>query len=390
VASSYWYAWSRIYECLVRDGKMILFISHHSTPTTGAHKRFDRLISRMADASEDVLWITPERKDNLENINLPRLIVRKGKLKSPVSLLMLFDVVKQAKFLLQFRGKIRNIHVFGETSLPAAIFAKLLTQSNLSIGVRSNFSKRALISRQKYTFWKKLIAYAHYLLWNVFLFISYRYAEQITVQTMSAKEEFCRHYHLSDQKVIVIPNDVPSANCGVKRSSPYPSKPIRLLYIGNESQIKGFDVLCSAIKDLDPSLTSIRSVTLIGVNALPKNFKTHPEISIVSVGWTEEIDEFLVSHDCLVVPSREDQFPNVVLEAFSREMPVIGSAVDGIKYMINDDALMFDPGSSKGLLASLYYVSSVAGYIHAKNVSKNRRALFSFDWEGEYLKLLNI
>lgn len=66
-----------------------------------------------------------------------------------------------------------------------------------------------------------------------------------------------------------------------------------------------------------------------------------------------EVDVFaeLPSWDVLLVPSRQDPFPNVVLEAIAIGVPVIGAAVGGIPEQLDDGAGCLVPPNDPGALA---------------------------------------
>lgn len=75
------------------------------------------------------------------------------------------------------------------------------------------------------------------------------------------------------------------------------------------------------------------------------------ENSVEFVGSVPSVDEFLYSLNLLVVPSFDEAFPTVILEAFSTATFVIASKVGGIPEMIDDgiSGLLFDPGDAERL-----------------------------------------
>lgn len=73
--------------------------------------------------------------------------------------------------------------------------------------------------------------------------------------------------------------------------------------------------------------------------------------SVEFVGSVPRVDEFLDSLNLLVVPSFDEAFPTVILEAFSTATFVIASKVGGIPEMIDDgvSGLLFEPGDAERL-----------------------------------------
>jgi glycosyltransferase involved in cell wall biosynthesis len=365
----------------------VLFISHHSIPLTGAHKRFDRLVVRLSRSSDNVLWITPQRKDDLKNINVNFLIINDLFNKSFVSVNLVYEVLKFAKILFQLRGDIAKIVVFGETCLPAATLVSFLVNSILSVAVRSNVPKRSFISRQNYSFFKKNIAYFRFLIWHCFLFLAYRYAKHITVQTPRAKDEFYLHYRVNKNKIDVIPNDMPKNFILQARTNVLPKTPKSIIFVGNASRIKGFDILVDAIKKASNHIV-IEKVTLVGVQneeALELiTFCYEVNIELKIIPRSNNIVALMKEHDLVIVPSREDQFPNVVLEALALKMPVIGANVDGIAFMLQSKDALFDISDNNSLVTLLFRVFTEEGYTNIIDNTLAQRERFDFDWENEY------
>ncbi len=54
------------------------------------------------------------------------------------------------------------------------------------------------------------------------------------------------------------------------------------------------------------------------------------------LGWRRDVPELLKTADVLVLPSRWEGLPNVVLEAFAAGTPVVATAVEGIAELIAD------------------------------------------------------
>lgn len=367
---------------------MIIALSHHQKPKTGGHKRFDRLVSYVDQSNQTLLWITPPRLDGLSAIESDIIRLSPPKAAGSVSAWLFFEVLRNRKKLRALRGRVRLVFTFGETTIPAAVLVSRLVGAPLSIGVRSNVPRRARIKRSTFPAYKRLLSWTRSTINHFLLSIAYRYASHITVQTSHAQHEFCRNYNVSQIKVDVIENDLPPDLKSRKQQRKNYDRPYSLLFIGNDSAVKGFDTLCKALARIDANMTSMRAATLVGVTQAPDYLLDNSVVSVSVLSWADNIPDLMDSHDLLLAPSREDQFPNVVLEALSLGLPVIGSAVDGIKHMLQDPFVLFHPGDIDSLENAIIRVSSAEGYARAKEIAEQRRAYFDFYWEQKYLYLL--
>lgn len=107
------------------------------------------------------------------------------------------------------------------------------------------------------------------------------------------------------------------------QSTPKPPGPLRLLFVGQWSTRKGCDALVEILRRRpDLSLTHVGLPVDLGLPQLA-NFKslghrTHPELSAL-----------MASHHMLLLPSREDGFGMVLIEALACGLPVIASTRTG-------------------------------------------------------------
>jgi glycosyltransferase involved in cell wall biosynthesis len=70
------------------------------------------------------------------------------------------------------------------------------------------------------------------------------------------------------------------------------------------------------------------------------------------LGWRDDVPRFLAASDFVVVPSRWEAMPYVVLEAMAAGKPVVSSAVDGARSVI--------AGAECGALAPIGDVAALA------------------------------
>lgn len=122
----------------------------------------------------------------------------------------------------------------------------------------------------------------------------------------------------------------------------------RIGYIGSISKRKGVDYLIDEIDELikDDLEIIIVCSTIEDIkiyNKLNEKIKIYPnKIKIFFDLDYYKILEFYDSIDLLIVPSRHDPLPTVIMECLARGTLVIGNNIDGIPEMLENKILMLD------------------------------------------------
>lgn len=148
----------------------------------------------------------------------------------------------------------------------------------------------------------------------------------------AATVEFARPFRLAPFHVI--PNGVELERGADHRK---PSSP-HVGFIGRPGPDKGLDVLLDALERL-PHV----SATFVGQD-VPLLVGRDPRAAKRDWRTTDASDDpwsDLGSIDALVVPSRSEGSPNVILEAFARQVPIVATSVGGIPELV---------GSGRGVL----------------------------------------
>jgi glycosyltransferase involved in cell wall biosynthesis len=132
----------------------------------------------------------------------------------------------------------------------------------------------------------------------------------------------------------------------------YQSK--RVLYLGGAQEIKGFDTLVKALDYLDNDVTiyfagnysidrskSLKSIIkrIIGYGRkkekLIEKMKKHPRA--IELGMIYNVSDFFNKVCCLVAPFTKSHFARPVIEAYLHKKPAIGTDVEGMDEIIEDN-----------------------------------------------------
>ena len=132
----------------------------------------------------------------------------------------------------------------------------------------------------------------------------------------------------------------------------------KIITVANLVPVKGIEVLIKAIK-----LTNEKSIVLdiLGddrdpyVNDLKKLIiELELESQIRFLGKKPDVRPFIKNSDLYIIPTlnegRKEGMPMALVEAMSMSIPVLGSNISGINFVLKDFTnLLFEPGNEKEL-----------------------------------------
>ena len=139
-------------------------------------------------------------------------------------------------------------------------------------------------------------------------------------------------------KVVMIPNGVPMSAFQQKTWCARDLTERTVLFAGRLEYVKGVDILLRAFAKF-PSPTTL---LLAGDGAQRETLERltldlELSSSVKFLGFRSDIAALMREADCVVLPSRWEGLPMVMLEAMALGTPVIASAVGGIPEVIEDD-----------------------------------------------------
>jgi glycosyltransferase involved in cell wall biosynthesis len=148
----------------------------------------------------------------------------------------------------------------------------------------------------------------------------------------------------------VIPNGVTVPTLRIHGPRPVP----RIGFIGRNDPAKRLDVLVSALDLLERSNGIAFEAVLIGEGVPAALAAQQPRFRHQTHGRVPDPWNRLGPVDLLVVPSRSEGSPHVVIEAFARRIPVVATTAGGIPELAADDrAWMVPPDDAATLSAAL-------------------------------------
>jgi glycosyltransferase involved in cell wall biosynthesis len=155
-----------------------------------------------------------------------------------------------------------------------------------------------------------------------------------------------------------------------------------LLFIGELRMLKGVDVLLDAVAAIAPKRAL--TLTVVGDGPDAAAFKAQAQ----QLGIADRVrfpgahparEAFKMGHT-LIIPSRAESFPYIVLEAGAAKVPVITTRVGGIPEIIGDSGTpMLDAGSVPALCAAVFDALDApdVGNVRAAALSERIASTFS-------------
>jgi glycosyltransferase involved in cell wall biosynthesis len=155
---------------------------------------------------------------------------------------------------------------------------------------------------------------------------------------------------------------------------------LRFVYVGNESRLKGIEILRAAVSRLRAAGERL-TTTLIGVSGDPPGIESSD--GIVRVSWMshDRLAAELPQHDVLVLPSLFDSFGMVVAEAMACGLPAIVTENVGAKEMITPgvNGLIIAAGDAVALADAMRWFITNKGTLYQMSHAATESAKW-YDW----------
>jgi glycosyltransferase involved in cell wall biosynthesis len=212
---------------------------------------------------------------------------------------------------------------------------------------------------------------------------------------------------LPSEKLVVIPNGIDLGRFPASVAAdlrPFGISPGHrpIVYVGRMEPQKGLDwFLASAGSWLD----RIPGTELLLVGDGPQRAdleRISRQAGITArvhfAGWQPQIPEILAASRLLILPSRWEGMPNVVLQAMASRLPVLATDVEGVRELLGEgaDAQTVPPGNASAIAGKLVQILSDASLAVSLGAQNRTRAEKRFDihamvaaYEGLWISLLD-
>jgi glycosyltransferase involved in cell wall biosynthesis len=169
--------------------------------------------------------------------------------------------------------------------------------------------------------------------------LAYRFASKV-VANSSAAQAMLRSEGLAPTSIAVIPNGVHVDSFPPRRAERPRGGPPTVITVANLRPEKNHETLIAAAAVLAPRFPGLR-LRIVGtgprreaLQALVASRGLHHHVEFL--GHREDVPALLADADVFVLPSRSEAFPNSAIEAMAAGLPVVATAVGGLRELIDD------------------------------------------------------
>lgn len=208
------------------------------------------------------------------------------------------------------------------------------------------------------------------------------------------------HYNKEKTKIEVIENFINKDFISINNYTSFSKNQLGLseqdfvlMYAGRFSEEKGADILLEAYKDLKDKFPAIK-LLLIGEGKEAgqyRNISNENNLDVIFLNPVENIFEYLNLANLVILPSRDEAFGNIILEAGYLEKTVIASDTGNIKNLIknNETGIIFQPGNYLDLSKKIQ--EAYSNFDNAKQLGINLKKSLSdkFDEQKFISKIKN-
>jgi len=277
---------------------------------------------------------------------------------------MIFEILEIIK-----RGEYNIVHVH---LFPASFFVAVASIF-LDRSIKFIFTEHSIYNRRR--------AFRIFKVLDYFTYLRYRKIICVSKQVKSSLEKWLPS---ASYKTVIIRSGIPlNALPGKQLQKIYD-----VLFVGRLERVKGVDILLRAAECLKKKYSMKIRIGIVGTGVLLSDLKRLSinlgiNNTVEFLGVRGDILSLLDKSSIFVLPSRWEGLPISILEAMSRNVPVIATSVGGISEVINDgeDGVLVTPENPELLAGAIIYLLENEG-LRAKlatNAFKKVKEEFSID-----------
>jgi glycosyltransferase involved in cell wall biosynthesis len=189
-------------------------------------------------------------------------------------------------------------------------------------------------------------------------------SDRIIAVSKAVEKNIIQKYNVSPSKIIQMYNPV-----DFSKKNPVNDEVLDvlkdkriILFVGRNDYVKGIDILLEAFKKIEKFFPEVFLVIISDVVSNNETVKSNSGERVILIKPQEDLSSFYYKAELIVLPSRIESFPYVMLEAGIYKKIFIGSNVGGIAEFIEDgkDGLLFENEDSNSLSEKLIHALTIS------------------------------
>ena len=228
-------------------------------------------------------------------------------------------------------------------------------------------------------------------------------SDRIIAVSEKTKYDYLRHHQIPEERISVIYNGVDSEKFNPKISGNRIREKYSLgtsptiLVVGSGIILKGVIFVFFALKEIVKVMPNVKLV-VVGVETKHKermisiinNLKIQTNVILVERIPNYELPYYYSSSDVVVLPSLQENFPVVLLEAMSSGKPIVASRVGGIPEVVkdNENGILVEPANVNQMVDALLCLLGNSSMRNKMGIAGRKMVEEKFDWKKigrEYL-----
>jgi len=296
-------------------------------------------------------------------------------------------------------GQYDLVLTFSETHYSAAFCIKQKLQIPVLFALQSNATKEVLISvaavKNPITYaYKKIVEYNRCRMYERKIA---KTCDGIVFQSRFDRDDYVSRNRRAEGKTFIIGGNIGKPRFtdeteGINKSN----RLTKILFMGTLGERKGLRYLVDAFIILHKKMYSNLELHIAGPGSEKdrKGFSVELEAAglaekVFFYGRVPSVFPLMESCDLMVVPSIFDSYPDIILLALHAGIPVIASNTGGIPDILLYDDLLFKIQSGIAIYEKIVRcVDDQAIYLHLRDLCRERRAFFHFDWSERWVEVM--
>ena len=368
----------------------IFFVN--SSQGTGQFARLESA-SNAIKKDHNVVWVSPKVKNPIEGIEYKNSF-KEIKFNKDSKVNIIFssesDIIKNYITLILLKINYKNLNI--------VFMQRIDSLKNYLFNFKKNPSFEIFIRIIIFPFFVflGLLLIDKYIFQTPFALRDYFFKKRVRTLLMSLFFNNQRMFTLTNNSGTQWNLKFKNNNESAIYSSTTPKRTI--VYIGNiQFYGKGIDTIIEASKKLDASKYSFK---LIG--SIPHQFKEKIEdikahisrnnLDIEFCGHRDDPHKYLKNKNTIFVSaSRLDLSPNSVLEALSFNIPILLSDISAHQFIFRYDEFLFNKDNADELSKKIEALfENKDDWRRNLNFVEQVYDKFNFDWNAEFLKIMNV